>query len=290
MTENLQYRLYNASIDPPVDVWPKIAGQLDQTAQQHLAHKLQEATLEPPANAWENIAATLDANKRAPVILISRNWKRWTVAAVAASIVIIAGLLYFRPAQTTGEERVSTTTGQKNNSAATDNTPGNSDRNNNTGSTQGNSIAQQPGSNNAANGNNTRPRMLAFAGATSTPVRYAHVDGPAPESMTNEQKVHLEEVIDQSISMHADAFIAPKQYLTVAAPNGQPAKISAKFTDAVGFVFNNEPTESLDMAIRSFSWQQRFRNWSNKLMSNAAFIPAATNFLDIVELEELLKE
>ncbi len=286
MTENLQYRLYNASIEPPGDAWPKIAGQLDQTAQEHLALKLQEATLEPPANAWGNILATLDADTRTAVIPINRNWKKWAAAAVAASIIIIAGWLYLRTDQPTEAGTASTTNTTKDDTTI-EIAPGS------LGYTlatpeQGN---KRQAINTSSLATRINPsRMLAFASNTSIPIRYAHVNGSETPVDNDNDNVQVEEAIDQNVSMHANAFISPKKYLTVAAPNGQPAKISAKFTDAVGFIFNNEPTENLDMAIRSFSWQQRFRNWSNKLMNNAAFIPAATNFLDIVELEELLKE
>jgi hypothetical protein len=46
----------------------------------------------------------------------------------------------------------------------------------------------------------------------------------------------------------------------------------------------------MDGVFRSISWKQRFHNWSNKLMNSTGFIPAASNFMDIVELEELLKD
>ena len=284
MTENLQYRLYNASIEPPVDAWPKIAGQLDQTAQEHLAHTLQEAELEPPADAWKNIAAALDADARPNVIHINRTWKKWAVAAVAASIIIIAGIIYLRPAQPAVDGTASTTEPQRDSNLITNTTPQSKKV-----SEQDKGQQQTQTSNTVVTVNNG-PRMLAFTSNTTTPIRYAHVDGAGSGADNNNDNVRIEEAIDQNPSIHPGAYISRKEYLTVAAPNGQPAKISAKFTDAVGFIFNNEPTENLDMAIRSFSWQQRFRNWSNKLMSNAAFIPAATNFLDIVELEELLKE
>ena len=285
MTENLQYRLYNASIDPPVDAWPKIAGLLDQTAQEHLAHTLQVAELEPPADAWKNIAAALDADTRPNVIPINRNWKKWAVAAVAASIIIVAGLLYFRTTPPAVDGTASTTETQKDSNLITNITPGSKKV-----SEEDYTAPPKTRSGKTDVAVNSGSPMLAFTSKTTTPIRYAHVNDAGSGADNNNDNVPIDEAIDQNASMHPDAYISRKEYLTVAAPNGQPAKISAKFTDAVGFIFNNEPTENLDMAIRSFSWQQRFRNWSNKLMSNAAFIPAATNFLDIVELEELLKE
>lgn len=285
MAENLQYRLYNASIDPPGDAWPKIAGQLDRIAEEHLSHKLQQATLEPPANAWENILATLDSTSQpAPVFSINRRWKKWAAAAVAASIVLVAGLLYLRPSRTSAD-RTASTQQQQTNGSSENNNSSTIDPN-----SRDNADTQQTANNRPVIASANAPRMVAYMPSTTQRVRYAQVDDAGLVTAHSEETVDVDNAIDQSVSLRPAAYIPPRQYLTVTAPNGQPARISAKLADAVNFVYNNETTANLDMALRSISWQQRFRSWSNKLMNNAAFIPAATNFLDIVELEELLKE
>lgn len=284
MTDNLQYRLYNADIDPPVDAWPKISGQLDRIAQEHLTQKLQEAALEPPANAWQNILATLEeSNQPAAVVPINRSRRNWTWAAAAAAVIIVTGLLYFKPASTDTDETAATgKSEQEQNTVVVPPAARNTDQGSVT------NVAQRPTVAISTVSGRNPVRIFAFANSSAR-VRHAHVSGNSTDEEILES-LRVEEAIDQSASLQPDAYISPKEYLTVAAPNGQPAKISAKLTDAVNFVFNNEPVQSIDMAIRSISWQQKFRNWSNKLMNSAAFIPAGTNFLDIVELEELLKE
>src|SRR5215213_3249671 len=95
MSENLQYRLYNLSIDPPGNAWPDIALQLDkETTEQSLSLKLQQAALEPPPTVWENIVSTLHETKTASVVSMRRTWTRIAVAAMVIGIIVTAGLFY----------------------------------------------------------------------------------------------------------------------------------------------------------------------------------------------------
>jgi hypothetical protein len=123
--------------------------------------------------------------------------------------------------------------------------------------------------------------------APETRIRYARVD--ATETSIAQQ-VQINELANELVSVHPNTHIGPQQYLTITAPNGQPVKISSKFSDGLSYLLNYEPVFNMDGVFKSISWKQQFNNWSNKLMNRTGFIPAASNFLDIVELEDLLKE
>ncbi|HEY0680401.1 MAG TPA: hypothetical protein VGD17_19095 [Chitinophagaceae bacterium] len=282
MSENLQYRLYNASIDPPDTAWPNIIEQLDTEAAQKLSLKLQQATIDPPAGVWENISEVLDGTGSSKVIPITRRWNRVAVAAIAAGIIVLAGLFYFLTSdagnrQTAADEKKEVVP------------PANNDRviNNNNRDVVRNTQADQP---EEADTITATPIQVASLNRRpmTTRVRYARVENETGENADN--TLHVDEVIDQPVSTDPGTYVGPQDYLTIAAPNGQPAKISVKFTDAMSFLLTDEPAMSMDMALKSISWKRRISNWSNKLLSGSAFMPAATNFFDIVELEELLKE
>ncbi|HYF29915.1 MAG TPA: hypothetical protein VD993_02240 [Chitinophagaceae bacterium] len=287
MTGDLQYRLYNISIDPPVDAWPKIVEQLDNAAREQISHKLQDAALDPPAKAWQNIAAALDESNTSKVIPIARNWKRLAVAASVIAVIAVGAMLYFKPANTANTAG-NTSTQAKDTPIVHNPVPSNTDDDNSNKTNVAGVTASSRDEN--TNRSSNPVKLFAFTNPGSTTVRYAHIDVAEITVGNAEDETEINESIVQYASLEPEARVGPQDYLTIIAPNGQPVRISAKFTDAVGFVFTDAPTESIDMAIKSISWKQRFRSWSNKLMSNAAFMPAATNFLDIIELEQLLKE
>jgi hypothetical protein len=277
MTQDLQYRLNNYSIPPPEGAWPAIAAELDKesAAQDRIVQKLQAAALEPPPGVWEKIAGTLHGTADAKVIPIKKRWTRMAVAAIATGIIVLAGLSYFMLNGTSEQASVTPETNRTPN--ATNNVPQPADN-----------VTTDPVVvyDNATTSNflpvRTRPRMVP-----NNPVRYARVqtrDLAALEAALGGG------VIDEPVATQPRTRIPPAQYLTIAAPNGQPARISAKLTDGLNYIFNNESTETMDQALRSIAWRIRFSNWSNKLLSSTGFIPTASNFMDIVELEELLKE
>ncbi len=281
MTQDLQYRLYNADIPPPADAWTNIIEQLDSDTRQKLSIKIQQATIEPPTAAWDNILSQLEGKDQARVIPIGGRWKKIAIAAVAIGILLLAGLTYYMSEETTDPD--SGLTKQQVTPPVNNN------------DTQADKPVDAPAT--------TSTQVQSYAGTSAaiaipvarrnnppTRVRYARIENTELRATNAENNMNVVSAIDQPVTTRPDAYIEPKDYLTVTAPNGQPARISAKFTDAVGYMYTDEPADNLSAALKSISWKRRFRSWSNKLMSNPAFIPAATNFFDIVELEELLKE
>lgn len=275
MTGDLQYKLFNLSVAPPANAWENIAGQMDKETAQSISLKLQQAALEPPPAVWDNIASTLYESAPARVVPMKRTWTRIAIAAAVAGIIVLAGLAYLMQSE-------------PNNSTANKDKQAPTPAITNTQTEKEDIEVAIP-----------EPRAtISYAAAgsfnpvplrrrTNTNIRYARVE---MEPGTEHSDVNIDDLAQPPLSGEPHAYIEPKEYLTIAAPNGQPAKISAKFSDGLGYLYNYQTVQSIDGALKSLSWKRRFSNWTHKLMSNTGFIPAASNFLDIVELEELLKE
>ena len=137
MTDNLKYRLDNATLTPPENAWNNILQELELGPEHHLTLKLQQAELAPPAQAWENIEASLNKGT-GRLVPMSAKWQRYAVAAIAIGVIVFAGILNLNsdrqttnnsnaaiPVRSPGEPQAATSPRLDNsgNSAAAANTP-----------------------------------------------------------------------------------------------------------------------------------------------------------------------
>ena len=84
----------------------------------------------------------------------------------------------------------------------------------------------------------------------------------------------------------------PNTYINIAGPDGQPLKVSAKFSNVINFLTDSSPEaeENIGMIIKeSAKWKATFAKWREK-MTNNVVAPSLLNFMDIVELSELMEE
>lgn len=77
-----------------------------------------------------------------------------------------------------------------------------------------------------------------------------------------------------------------KTYLMVIAPNGQVTRLSPKLTDGIYFL---NIDEDLKAHPDKAAWKNRFGEWRARIR-RSTFIPASSNFFDIVELKELIEK
>ncbi len=85
---------------------------------------------------------------------------------------------------------------------------------------------------------------------------------------------------------------ASDPYIKITGPNGKQTKISAKFRNLLLYLNrDNDLADNRDYDDKSFTegleWKTKFRNWRNKILENAV-IPTSTNYMDIVELKDLI--
>lgn len=82
---------------------------------------------------------------------------------------------------------------------------------------------------------------------------------------------------------------APNSYMSFIGPNGQEIRVSSKFSNIIGSL-NSENEEYLDKLINeSAFWKEKFKAWRDK-MSNNTIAQSPSNFMDIVELSNILNE
>jgi hypothetical protein len=107
--------------------------------------------------------------------------------------------------------------------------------------------------------------------------------------------IPTEPIRDQqgNIIMDEKLISAPDvNYVTVTGPNGAQTKISKKFLHALGYMNARSGTNDFaGITLHDGSlWKWLFQEWRQKLLAQPSFIPSATNFLDIIELKEILHE
>ena len=79
----------------------------------------------------------------------------------------------------------------------------------------------------------------------------------------------------------ATETIENSRYITLTSLNGDKVRVSSKFSNYIGSLNQSNPEDP--------AWSQKFTEWRN-IMQNKALTPTTANFLDIVELTDLLEE
>lgn len=123
---------------------------------------------------------------------------------------------------------------------------------------------------------------------------YANVKAPDPVVSGKDIVIPNEPIRDNNgnIIMDEKLVSAPDvNYVTVTGPNGEQTKISKKFLHALSYMNAVSDDDHLGIALQESSmWKWLFKEWRQKLLNQPTFIPSTTNFLDIMELKEILHE
>ena len=128
----------------------------------------------------------------------------------------------------------------------------------------------------------------------STEISYANINGPDRVASAEKIFIPTQPIRDQQgrIIMDEKLISAPDvNYVTVTSPNGEQTKISKKFLHALSYMNAGSDDETFGIALQeSELWKWLFDQWRQKLLTQPSFIPSTTNFLDIMELKEILHE
>ena len=306
MPANLHDKLINFEVTPPANSWENISKRLDEefdVAEIRLSQKLMDATAIPPGNLWEDIAAASPARqeKKRRARIIPMTWKRIAVAAVLLGFVATA-IIYF---VNSGTEIPNVPVAIK---------PPNPDSNKKAPEKiQEPVIAKQPlivpkiantpalPNDTIANNNleEQGPGELVLNRVASNPdepmnLRYSHTG--YIHSIRNASPISINgpSIRDNNgrIILDPDLVSAPgdKNYIIVTAPNGEQTKISSKFLYMLSSLNEPDQTDYKDLPgwIRA-GWKKRFNEWKEKIQQSS-FVPSAGNFLDVFELNELIKD
>ena len=280
--EELKYKMHAYEVKPPVAVWDAIAEELEEhPVQKPLVEKMRSYEVAPPASAWRTIVAALKAEAPAKIISLQQTY-RWAAAAAVILLLTAAAYYFF-------------------DHSATDRT-----------------IVHAQG---ASNPSNVNEQMLADNrdedADSRKPIshaRLASASGYDREKLYNDNNIlplsYVEDADpfpgnEQSISVTPRPILAAngeliqdksvinphnEKYISITAPNGQQTKISSRLINAMHYLTASGPEQGTDdMMDTENTWQERIHQWRAKLLQSA-FVPSSGNFLDILEMTELVDE
>ena len=293
MSGNWQNRILNFEILPPKDVWEKIADQLDeeyQPADTMLSQKLHDYEITPPSIIFDNILENLTREEPAKPKgrIFAFPSRRVAIAAAVVGLSLVS-LFYFlnSPSSSTANSTADilpvipdkqsqglVPRGNKNHDASQ--APAskfevaslNPD---------GNKKPTSAGNRNSRNNGNIKHVNLnpvLATNAAGTPISVS-----APPIYDGNGNIIMDETL---VSAPDD------NYIIVTSPNGEQTKISRKFLKMLTVM--NGGTDNYYANPENFFWKLRFEEWRSKLLQQASYIPTANNFLDIMDLKEMLQE
>jgi hypothetical protein len=282
MSELLKQRFKDFSISPPPSVWEAVASHLDATHENSaLANRIHSVSVNPPSDAWNLIFSQLQQD----AIRIPQRSKLITGrvlgrAAVVAGVVLIGSFLYFMQGDRSQQQKSAVVASNSTDENTVD-------------------VVATPQKKQVRA--SAMPRISSLYSAL-TMKKKAPATRALSKSVITEEPVAVPEVnipakpirdesgeIIQYISL---AEGLTKKYVSVTGPNGQQTKISSKFANLLLYLNDdNDTDENEGVFTRSFLesllWKSRFQSWRNAI-SQTAYIPSSTNFMDILEFRDLI--
>jgi hypothetical protein len=268
-----------AAITPPSGNWQAIAERLNIPAEHtQLADKLYPHHVTPPADSWNKVAAALENNTtQTPVVKLKTAWYKYAVAAALIGIIATSVLLFTN----------TNSSNPKNNVA----------------------VISTPATANPVKPNNSNriPAANLLANKTQTPAVYVYnKQAGEAEDISYATVAAIHSIAENPIIINSplirdetgavirdiEAITMHGNYLMVTGPNGQPTRISSKFSNILGYLTGGEEDteEGIDRIMKESSlWKKRFQQWRKKI-SQSQFSPSGGNFLDIEAFKELIKE
>jgi hypothetical protein len=297
LNDDKQYAAVSAKMNDfkaslPPGVWENIAARLNDDKQYAaVSSKMNEFEATPPTQVWGNVLNALEETKKnkAPVINMRRSIYRVAAAAVLVGIFIFGWLLINNKNRQKIE--VAKTTAASGQTVTANNNKENKIAGDDSGTTQ--KVTNTTTQNNQSN----IKRHHSFSpagGERENTFRYATLNN-FPNYKMPVAVINAVPILDKDGNpvMDIDVLTANSNYLVVTGPNGQLTRISSKFANVIRFLDdkNSSDTEEyLDRVIKeSDTWKKRFQEWRNKI-SQSSYIPSSVNFLDIVELKDLIQE
>jgi hypothetical protein len=282
MSEQLKNKMYQWEAIPPPVCWDIITSRLDD-AVAPATTRLRDLELPPPPSSWSTIARALElpASAKAPAKIVTRNLYR--VAAAAIIVLLVTGgwiWVINLPGDKTKPQIAAPAPASNHlpvpGNVIVDNSGQNNEDDNTTtpGNYTGNSsAAHKPPPADA--------RLLKYASVSIQPAHQVYpikVNYASPPGDDN-----------GTIIRNMDPSLANTEYMILNCPNGKTTRASVKMADALRYLYSEADTD--DPAAKATNenkpWKKRLQDWRNKIIS-AHFIPASNNFLDIIDLKDLL--
>jgi hypothetical protein len=281
-------KIINFEVAPPDAAFTNIFDALDKE-QNNSIEKIYNYSETPPSNAWENITAELDKEQAEKAIVIPIQGKRNNIRpiykfAVAAAVIAIAVVAVLMNNKMTSVEN--------NNTAGI--TPNVNTEKSNTITTTG--VAPSLPAiekNETKQPQNITQNTYKPVNIATTPNDGQYIKGNEVAEMatspanTNEKLQNSNGQTPMDIGM----MNSPNTYISITGPDGQSVKVSSKFSNLIEYLKGNntDSLENIDVIINeSAKWRATFAAWRDK-MNHSGATPSLTNFMDIVELSNVLE-
>ncbi len=293
MSENFQHKILNFEIVPPTEVWNKIRLQLDEEVKVEdsvISQKIYDYEIVPPAFIFQNVLSEITTETKAtsPSGIFKFPMKRVAIAAVAIGVVALA-LFYF----IASDSSIKSITPTAETTPATDtiaNKPlvvqQDTQAKVEPGITSpsyallGKSINRKSDFSDISDTRNRRKKGYKTLNLLLSANAAYPISVSAPPICDDNGNIILDE----------DLISAPDEnYIIVTSPNGEQTKVSRKFLKML-IVMNGQSINGGYFNAEGYKLKARFEEWRSKLLQQASYIPTANNFLDIVDLKDMLQE
>lgn len=296
MSDVLKNKLLDMEVAPPTTAWDFIAHSLEQNKANPVSsiqQKMHTVEVPPPATVWYSIEELL--NKDAENVIPFRGnrplaWIRWAAAAIFIGLIATGAFWYFSnpPA---GDKNISNSLAQteKIQPNSNSNVPGNkqpdsvqelnSGENNNSDASSYSSTHLTPEQEDAYTKGLLAVNDIPLKRVLPDPVNYEDDYSPA------EGVKLVARNMNDNIATGINAITADNNYFITTGPNGEVVRVSNKLAGVISMMDDNSIPDYINM--ESIEWKQRLYTLRSKI-SNVA--PAPENFLDIIQLANLLKE
>lgn len=282
-TTGFAARLAEFETTAPVSAAKNIFTLLDTTEQPPFTEKLYNYEAEVPQTAWPNIINDLD-KAETKVIAIGANRKLPPVylrVAAAVGVITLLSISIWLLNRQQGTEVIA--------GDIKKNLP----QNNTTGSN--NSAEKLVAANTKETATTTTAASVKPASGTAPALAYIqHSQTEAlaqnPIAFTKEKLQNSNGETPQDVTLINNT--AANSYFTITGPDGQPVRVSAKLAGFINYLNNDnlDTKENIEIIIQESSkWRATFAAWKQKMINNS-IAPSLTNFMDIIELSNVLEE
>ncbi len=304
---DLKIKMYNYQSIPPSNALANIFATLDKEEQQastSFNERIYNYQQEAPISAWKNIIAELDKSE-AKIVPLTNNKKSgraiyFRIAAAASVIAVIATTIWLSSRNTANPTNpIAAATPQIKTPVTAEVTI----EQNKIPVNDGKEIKALP----ATDPQEKKLTPETIAQTKVKAVKEKTASSPtiitlAPNYVKNTPTSNLaddptkgsnEKLQNTNGETPMDIVLmnTPNSYISITGPDGQSVKVSAKFSNLIGYLnYNSADTkENIDVIIsESAKWRKIFAGWREK-MTNNAVAPSIANFMDIISLSEVLE-
>ena len=283
MNSEMQRRLYEMEVTPPVSVWEKLSVTIDEINEDdRIARKILDAESAPPLSVWEKINSTINAGeekqaeKRRPVI----NLRRMAFAAILIRVMATGWIVFQNINRKPGSVvKVSPESSEKTPVREPDSkgSKGNESIESpiDLSTSPKESIASVGIKNNIPvnSKNNSQYKNRNARRVQSSPVQYASLNTPLAKSFDRK--------IDDLSLVTSD-----QHYLTMVNSNGRLVKIPAQLVSLAPHLQDKPISEDIYEVMfgEGTYWKETLTEWRKKVASvPVASGDAFTSFIELLK-------